>query len=296
MSDWPIREGTVPFGAWQTWYRVIGTLGTGVPLVLLHGGPGAAHDYLERYGELARADRPVVFYDQLGCGRSTHLRNQPSGFWTVELFLSELDNLIARLGLGPRYDILGQSWGGMLAAEHAVRRPQGLRKLVIANSPASLATWVSEANRLRAQLPPDIEAVLKRHEAAGTTSDPEYNAAVQAFYERHVCRVVPFPEEVQRTFAAIEADPTVYHTMNGPSEFHVIGSLKDWTIADRLARINVPTLVLSGEFDEATEACVRPFVQCIPDVRAAVLAGCSHMPHVEAPAACMKLVGDFLDA
>jgi L-proline amide hydrolase len=105
---------------------------------------------------------------------------------------------------------------------------------------------------------------------------------------------VPNPPEVAATFAAIEADPTVYLTMNGPTEFHVIGTLRDWTIIDRLDRIAVPTLVVSGAHDEATEACVRPFVERIPDVRQYVFPDSSHMPHVEERGAFMELVAGFL--
>ncbi|HVG47838.1 MAG TPA: alpha/beta fold hydrolase, partial [Rubellimicrobium sp.] len=163
---------------------------------------------------------------QIGNGRSTHMRGAGPEVWTVDLFLSELDNLLGHLGIQDRYAVLGQSWGGMLAAEHAVRRPRGLQSLVIADSPASMITWVAEANRLREALPPEVQATLLKHEAAGTTDDPEYTRAVEVFNARHVCRVVPNPPEVQRTFDAIAEDPTVYHTMNGPSEFHVIGTLK----------------------------------------------------------------------
>ena len=290
------REGLAPFGAFATWVRVTGDLGAGPPpLVVLHGGPGCTHDYVEAFADLARTGRAVVHYDQIGTGRSTHLPDRGADFWTVELFLAELDNLLAHLGIAGRHAILGQSWGGMLAAECAVRRPTGLRALVIADSPASMTTWVAEANRLRAALPAEVQATLLAHEAAGTTDDPAYAAAVAAFNARHVCRVQPMPAEVQRTFDAIAADPTVYHTMNGPSEFHVIGSLKGWTIEDRLDRIAVPTLLISGAHDEAPEACVRPYASRIPDVRWRVFAESSHMPHVEEREATMAEVAAFLD-
>ncbi len=221
-------------------------------------------------------------------------RTRAPSTWTVQLFLDELSKLLNHLGIANRYHLLGQSWGGMLAAEHAVLQPAGLRGLVIANSPASMHTWVVEANRLRDALPPEVQATLLRHEAAGTTEDPAYTAAVQVFYERHLCRVTPFPEEVQRTFAALEADPTVYHTMNGPSEFHVVGTIRDWTIEDRLPQIRANTLVISGRHDEATDACVRPYAERIPGAQWVVFEQSSHMPHVEEPAAVMQTVGAFL--
>jgi L-proline amide hydrolase len=292
----PARVGTVDFRGWQTWYRVTGDLDTGrTPLVVLHGGPGAAHNYTLRIAGIAAQGRAVIHYDQLGIGNSTHLPDQGADFWTVGLFLDELDNLLAALGIAGRYHVLGQSWGGMLAAEHAVRRPAGLRGLVIANSPASMELWRSEAARLRADLPADVQRTLLAHEAAGTTSHPDYLAAEKVFNDRHVCRVVPNPPEVAETFALIDADPTVYHTMNGPNEFHVIGTLKDWTVVDRLDRVTAPTLLVSGRYDEATEATVRPYADRIPDVRWTIFEESSHMPHVEEEERYLSVVGAFLD-
>ncbi|MCB8873756.1 proline iminopeptidase-family hydrolase [Acidisoma silvae] len=292
-------EGYVegPYG--RTWYRVTGDLGSAkTPLVILHGGPGCTHDYVDSFKDLAATGRAVIHYDQLGNGRSTHLpeRKGDGDFWTVDLFNDELNRLTAHLGIAGSYDVLGQSWGGMLGAEHAVRQPKGLRRLVIANSPASLKTWVEEANRLRRDMPQDIQDALTRNEEAGTIDSAEYQAASDAFYALHVCRVVPMPPEVRRTFDAIATDPTVYHTMNGPTEFHVIGSMKNWTIESRLHTITVPTFLISGRYDEATPLCVQPYADHIPDVRWTIFENSSHMPHVEEKEACLAAVAAFLDA
>jgi L-proline amide hydrolase len=290
----PTREGRVPFSDGETWYRITGDLGSGVtPLVIAHGGPGATHQYLLSLTALA-AGRPVIHYDQLGCGNSTHLPDADPSYWTVELFLDELDNLLEHLGIADDYHLLGQSWGGMLSAEHAVRRPAGLRRLVISNSPASMPLWLEAAALLRAGLPAEVEKTLREHEEAETTNSAEYAGAMKVFYDRHVCRVVPNPPEVAAAFASIEEDPTVYHTMNGPSEFHVVGSLMDWTIVDRLPRIAVPTLVVSGAYDEAQPVCVSPYAELIPDARWEVFAESSHLPNVEEPARYAAVVESFL--
>ncbi len=262
--------------------------------MVVHGGPGCTHDYVDSFKDLARDGRAVVHYDQLGNGRSTHLRDCGADFWTVDLFLAELDNLLSHLGIAGRYHLIGQSWGGMLGAEHAVRRPAGLQSLVIADSPASMALWVAEANRLRLALPAEVQDVLLRHETAGTTLHPDYETATRAFYARHVCRLDPWPEEVTRTFEAMASDPTVYATMNGPNEFHVIGTLRNWSIVDRLPRVVAPTLLISGRYDEATQVTVQPFADLIPDVRWTVFEASSHMPHVEERDLCMAVVGRFL--
>jgi L-proline amide hydrolase len=287
-------EGFAVFRGWRSWYRITGDIGSGVPpLVVLHGGPGVPHDYLLRLTALAADGRAVIHYDQIGCGRSTHLPEKGADFWQVPLLVEELANLLRHLNIQQGYHVLGQSWGGMLGAEHAVTRPAGLRSLVIADSPASMALWLQEANKLRALLPQDVQATLLRHEADGTTDSADYQAAVRVFYDRHVCRI-QWPPELQASFDALEADPTVYYTMNGPSEFHCIGTIKDWSIIDRLNRINVPTLLVSGRHDEATPAVVQPYADFIPDVRWTIFEQSSHMPHIEETKDFLNLVRDFL--
>jgi L-proline amide hydrolase len=260
-----VREDTVAFPLdgeeAETWYRVTGELQPGdaaapAPLVVLHGGPGATHDYLLSLADLADG-RAVVHYDQLGNGRSTHYPDRGADFWTVDLFVRELHNLVDSLGIADRHHILGQSWGGFLAQEYALTHPPGLRTLVLADTAASFPDFVAEANRLRGLLPPEVEETLRRHEEAETTDDPEYEAACMVFYQRHLCRLDPWPDEVVEAFAWIERDPTVYHTMNGPSEFHVIGSIRDWQSKDRVEEMEVPTLLVSGRHDEATPALHR---------------------------------------
>jgi L-proline amide hydrolase len=293
------REGTVQFELGngeiaETWFRITGDLETGgAPLVLLHGGPGATHDYLLSMADLA-AGRAVVHYDQLGNGRSTHYPERGADFWTVDLFVRELHSLVSALGIDDRHHVLGQSWGGFLAQEYAFTRPAGLRSLILADTAASFPDFVSEANRLRADLPPEVEATLRRHEEAGTTDDPAYMEACQVFYARHVCRLDPMPPEVVEAFSWIERDPTVYHTMNGPSEFHVVGSIRDWQSKDRLGQIAVPTLLVSGRHDEATPALQETLQRGISGSEWVVFEDSSHMPHVEERERFMQVVGDWL--
>ncbi len=290
----PVREGTIPFQGYETWYRVAGNGEEPgkFPLLCLHGGPGAAHDYLESLAIMADTGRRVIFYDQLGCGRSAIPESKPE-MWTVELFIEEIDAVRQALGLD-RIHLLGQSWGGMLAMEYALTQPSGLESLIVASSPASMIQWVEEANRLREDLPPEVQQTLLRHEAAGTVDTPEYLEAMNVFYGRHVCRVDPVPEFVQRTFAAIERNPEVYHTMNGPSEFHVVGTLKSWNIIPRLGEIRVPTLVTSGRHHEATPLIAETVQNGIPGAEWVVFEESSHMAHAEEPERYMHVLDDFL--
>ena len=289
----PVKEGRLPFREFTDWYKVVGaaTDPGKMPVLVLHGGPGAAHDYLEPIGALAKTGRPVIFYDQLGCGLSDHPHDP--ALWNVALFVEEVGAVREALGLD-RLHILGQSWGGMLGMEYALTQPPGLESLVVANSPASMIQWVSEANRLRTELPPDVQAALLRHEEAGTTDSPEYVEAVHVFYSRHVCRIDPLPEYVQRSFDQIDADPEVYHTMNGPSEFFVVGKLKTWDITKRLGEIAVPTLVLSGRYDEATPLIAQTVQQGIPGAEWVLFEESSHMPHAEETERYLAVVDEFL--
>ncbi|KAK7435527.1 hypothetical protein VKT23_019649 [Stygiomarasmius scandens] len=145
----------------KTWYKIYGSLSSGRrPLVALHGGPGSTHDYLtDLSGLSSKYDIPLIFYDQLGSGNSTHLPSKAgdTSFWTEDLFLSELDSLLAHLGIQEDYDLLGHSWGGMLAARHGSRRPKGLNKLIISSSPSDMKLWVDAQNKLREELPQDVQ-------------------------------------------------------------------------------------------------------------------------------------------
>lgn len=218
-----ITQGEIPFSVpsagkeCKTWYQIHGSLSSNTrPLVVLHGGPGVPHHYLLPLIDITRSHSvPTIFYDQIGCGRSTHLpeKKHDTSFWTVELFLSELDNVLKHFEIQDNYDLIGQSWGGMLAACHAIRQPPGLKNLVIANSPPDMGSWMKVGKQFRSQLPQDVQEVLDRCEKEGTEESEEYEKAMMPFYERHVCRTVPWPEDLQESFRYLKEDNTVYLTM-----------------------------------------------------------------------------------
>ncbi|KAF8557769.1 proline-specific peptidase [Imleria badia] len=249
----------------KTWYKVSGDLKSGMrPLIVLHGVSRNVAQLTTLYSI------PIVLYDQIGNGRFTHLpeKNGDTAFWTPNLFVDELHNLLDHLGIHDDYDLLGQSWGGMLAAVFATQQPKGLHKLIIADSPASMKLWMEAAARLRLQLPQEVQDVLNSHEAEGTTTDEDYVKATHVFYEHFLCRVKPMPECLK---VALE---------NGPNEFHIVGSLKTWSIIDDLYQIYVPTLLLNGRYDEAHDISVEPYFQ--------------HIPKLEETERFMEVVGNFL--
>jgi proline-specific peptidase len=219
-----VQEGEVPFDVsgldklCHTWYKIISDLYSDiVPLLTLHGGPGACHEYLLPLQDLYEQHGiPIILYDQIGNGRSTHLREKmgDEDFWTEDLFRAELDNLIDHLGLRKRsFDLYGQSWGGMLASKYAALHPNGLRKLVLADSPASVELMLEGVQALRAALPTDVQEVLERCEKEGNFESREYEQACEVFYKRHLCRMDPWPKEVGMALDHLKDDPTVYKTM-----------------------------------------------------------------------------------
>lgn len=289
-----ITEGYIPFKGYRTWYRIVGQGEDSgkLPLLCLHGGPGACHDYLESLDAMANTGRRVIYYDQLGCGNS-HIGQSKPEMWTISLYVEEVDMVRQALGL-ERIHLLGQSWGGMLAMEYMFTQPKGVASVTIASSPASMIQWVEEANKLREQLPPGVQTALLKHEQAGTTDSQEYQDAMKVFYDRHVCRVVPNPEYVQRSFAKLAQYPEVYNTMNGPSEFHVIGTIKNWDVRHRLGEIHAPTLVTSGRYDEGTPVIAETVHRGIPGSKWVIFEESSHLSHAEEPERYMQVLNDFI--
>lgn len=292
-SSFPLQEGYIPFRGFKVWYQIVGLKDEPgkLPLLLLHGGPGAPHDYLEPLAGMAGTGRRVIFYDQLGCGNS----DQPSdpSMWTVDLFVEEIDVVRRYLELD-QVHILGQSWGGMLGMEYALTGPEGLASLTVANSPASSRQWVAEGKRLRSELPPDVQEVLLKHEEAGTFDDPEFEEAMMAYYCRHVCRADPWPDCVNRTFEKMAENPEVYHTMAGVVEYIINGKLADWDVTDRLGEIQVPTLVIGGRYDEATPLITETVHRGIPGSEWVLFENSSHMPHIEEGERYLQVLDDFL--
>ena len=283
------REGWVEHDLGRTWYRIVGdTKAERAPLLALHGGPGSTHHYFAPLERLAEEGRAVVLYDQLGCGRSEKRTERE---WSVALFLDELDALRDELGL-TQVHLLGTSWGGMLALEHALRRPGTLASLVLSSTLASVAEWEEDARRLRDALPADVREVLDRHEAAGTYDDPEYEQAMKAFDARHFHRGNPDRPELVRMRA--ERSREAYGAMVGPNEWTMTGALRGWDVRARLGELDLPTLVVRGRYDLCTERIARVLVDGVRGAQYAVMAESSHTPVLEETDRYLGRVGDFL--
>ena len=284
-------EGFVPFRGHRTWYEVHGDLDAGTPpLVALHGGPGAPHDYLGDLALLADDGIPVVFYDQLGCGASD--RPDDDALWIFDTFVDELVALRRHLGLD-RLHLLGHSWGGWLALESVLRPEfqQGLVSLILASTCPSMPKFGIMTRALKALLPIDVQETLDRHEAAGTTASEDYQAASWAYFSRFVIRRDPLPDHVARSFGAL--NERIYQLMQGP-EWNVTGNIRHWDVTDRLDEIRVPTLVTSGRYDEMTPALVAPMVEGIPGADWVMFEHSAHVAMAEEPERYRQVAGDFI--
>jgi proline iminopeptidase len=282
-------EGFADVPGGKVWYRIVGGNDDAVPLLCLHGGPGFTHYYLEPLEALAE-HRRVIFYDQLGCGRSD--RPDDLSLWTVDRFVEELAQVREALHLD-RLHLFGSSWGGMLAMQYVLDRRPDLVSLTLCGSPASMIRWVADCEELLAEETPETRRVIREHEANGFTACPEYQAAILGFYRKHVCRLDPWPAGLERSYA--EAGFDVYTTMNGPSEFTVTGTLKTWDIMDRLPEITVPALLVGGRYDECTPGHLADMHARMAGSELVTIEDASHLCFAEQPAEFNRVINTFLE-
>jgi L-proline amide hydrolase len=284
----PFSEGYAAFRGYRTWYRVAGELGSGLtPLLALHGGPGSTHHYFGPLERLATV-RPVVVYDQIGCGSSDRPQDLE---WSVDVFREEVEAVRSHLGLD-RIHLLGTSWGGMLALEHVLSGAEGIVSLILSSTLATVDQWAAEQLVLRDALPTDVVEVLDRHERAGSYDDPEYERAMQAYFDRHFYRG-PQPRAELEDMSAGKA-PDVYRAMQGQNEWTVTGALRGWDVRDRLGEIDVPTLVIRGRYDMCTDPIAATLVNGIQGAREVVLENSSHTPILEETDEYLAVIGDFM--
>ena len=283
------KEGMVDVPGGKVWYKIVGTGAKGNPILTLHGGPGVPHDYLEPLEDLSN-DRPVIFYDQLGCGNSD--KPDDTSLWTVDRFVEELAVLREHLELD-KVHLLGHSWGTALAVEYvATRKPRGICSMVLSGSFLSGSRWISDTRALLAKLPKKTQKVILDSEAAGVFDSPEFQAAMLTFYKKHVCRMDPWPDCINRGFEKLAQNVYVY--MGGPSEFTFIGTLKDFERTGALKGISVPVLFTAGQYDEASPKTTRYYHSLLPGSEIHVFKGASHCHHVEKRKEYMRVVRDFL--
>jgi len=281
-------SGFVEVNGFRLFYRTFGT-GENV-LLCLHGGPGAPHDYLLPLGKLGDAKTKVVLYDQLGVGRSE--KPKDLSILSMEYSVEEVEGIRRELNLG-KINLFGNSFGGALALQYALKYQNNLKKLIVSSGLASVPETVAEMNRLRASLPADVQQVFAKYEEKWAFLHPEYLKAVEIFYHNFVCRLPEWPEEVTRTLN--EVSVPVYFTLNGPNEFTIIGKLKDWDITSRLAEIKVPTLITVGRYDEVTPKVAETIHKRISGSKLVVFEKSAHLAMWDEQEDYLRAVRDFIE-
>ncbi|WP_416909196.1 MAG: proline iminopeptidase-family hydrolase [Polymorphobacter sp.] len=259
----PDRELMVDVPGGRVYVRTNGTSSASrLPLVLLHGGPGSTHAGIINATALA-ADRMVILYDQLDCGRSD-APGSPEN-WQIPRFLDELEAIRLALGIA-RWHVMGGSWGGTLALEYGARQPAALAGLVLQSPLVSTEVWLRDAAVLKAAMPAETARLLDLCDTPGAAPEEACKAATDAFYARHVRRHEPAP--ALSAYAATVRTPNdriIYEAMWGRAEFTATGSLKNYDGRPLLARLDgTRTLFLAGEHDEARPATVNEFAAALP--------------------------------
>ena len=276
-------------GKYKVWTKKIGS--GPLKVLLLHGGPGFCHDYLEAMESfLPQAGIEMYYYDQLGCGNSDH-PDDPA-LWTLPRYLEEVEEVRQGLGLD-KFVLYGHSWGGMLGIEYALHHQRRLRGLVISNMTAGIRSVLKHLAVIKRQLPPAVLARLEALEARKAYDDPAYEAIMmEHLYPKVICRIQPWPEAVSRAFGKV--NPAIYNRMQGKSEFVIDGNIKDWERWDRLHEIKLPTLALGATHDEMDPADIRRMAALMPNARAEICAGGSHLAMWDAQADYFTYLLSFL--
>lgn len=280
-------EGFIEVEGGRVWYRIVGA-GDGAPLLLLHGGPGAPSSYLNPL-EAVSKDRPVIFYDQLGAGRSD--RPSDTTLWRIDRFVRELEQVREALDL-ERVHILGHSWGSMLAVDYLLTEPAGVESVILASPVMSVRRWAEDADRLIAELPDEHRTAIEEHEGAGTTDSTEYQEATMEYYRRYLSRSAPWPPDLVKAFDDLNEE--VYGFMWGPSEFTATGSLSTYERESELGNLELPILFTVGRYDEATPESVEHFHGLAPNSEIAIFENSAHMTMLDEPEAYVAAVRAFL--
>lgn len=283
-----IGEGFIKVDGGKIWYRVTGK-GDKTPILVLHGGPGVPSYYLKPLDALG-VDLKVIFFDQLGCGKSD--RNNDTTLMIVDHFVEEVKTVINHFGLKEFY-LFGQSWGTMLGTDYYLKYPEGIKALILSSPCLSSPMWLKDADTLLSTLPDSIQQAVKVNEQSKSYSNPVYQQAVQVYYQNFVARKLPWSSDMDSCFLQTGQS---YQYMWGPSEFTATGSLKTYDRTNRLGEIRVPTLFIAGEFDEARPSTVKYYQSLVPGAKFELIEGAGHLTMQDKPEQSNKVIFDFLDS
>jgi len=287
-NNLPSEEGFINVTGGRIWYKIVGS-GISTPILVLHGGPGIPHDYLEPLAVLAE-NRPVIFYDQLGCGRSDR-PNSPA-LWHLDRFVQEIVQIRLALRLS-KINLLGHSWGAMVVVDYMLTKPEGVEKMILASPSLSVTRWKEDAQSYIRNLPVEIQKVIEFHENNGTVNSDAYKDAEREYSIRHFCRIVPKPEPLLASEKS--ANWEIYETMWGHNEWTVTGNLKSYERIHCLAETSLPTLFTCGKYDEASPDTTAFYQKHIVGAKLKIFEKSSHVPHLEETESYLQTIELFLN-
>jgi proline iminopeptidase len=283
-----IEEKYIPFREYQTYVRIVKEDDQDcVPILLLHGGPGSTHNYFEVLDPLS-AQRPVISYDQLGCGNS-YVDHHPQ-LWTLSTWMEELDNVIKSLHL-TRFHLLGQSWGGMLALAYALQQPQGLQSLILSSTLSSSQLWGREQHRMLEYMTKEEQDAIAKAEETGNWQDEMAQKAIARYMKLHCADIKDNDPECLRREKRSGTES--YMTAWGPNELTPQGTLKNFDVTDKLCEIKVPCLIISGTDDLCTPLIAKTMYDHLPYARWELFANARHMVFAEYTEKYLQLLADW---
>lgn len=281
-------EGYIKVIGGNIWYKIVGKEKKGVPLIVIHGGPGATHDYLEPLENLSD-QMPVIFYDQLGSGKSD--KPDDKSLWKIERFVDELKTLIGFFNL-KEFSLFGSSWGTTLAVEYLLtEKPEGIRKLVMSGPCLSVSAWTKDQENYIKELPEDLQKVIMESEEKGVFGE-DYQMAIDEFYKRHLFLLSEYPDYLKRTFENMATEP--YNVMWGQSEFTMTGNLRGFERVEKLKEIKASAIFICGRYDEASPETTEYYHKNYPGSEFYIIEEASHMHHIEKEEEFIGVVRAFL--
>jgi proline iminopeptidase len=283
------HEGYVDVKGGKIWYRIIGG-GNKTPLLLLHGGPGSTSYYLNPLKELSK-DRPVIYFDQLGCGRSTHITD--TSLMTINNYVDEIEQLKNTLGI-KEYYLYGHSWGTMLGIDYYLKYPEGIKAIIFGSPLFSTDLWIKDADTLIQTLPDSIQQIINDSRKNNNYSSSEYQEANQAYSQNFTVRTNNYPADVDSTMKT--SGSNVYQYMWGPSEWEATGTLKNYNRIADLHKINIPVLLTAGEYDEARPSTVKYYESLIPNCKFIIIKNAGHVTMMDNTNDNNAAIADFLNS
>lgn len=283
-----LKEGFIKVTGGNVWFKIVGCESKNIPILLLQGGPGVACDNLECFEEF-KNNRPVIFYDQLGCGNSD--RPNDISLWTVERFVEEVSQVINSLGIN-KLHVFGTSWGSMLATAYILKYNQKVKSLILSGVYLSSPIFIKDTRYHVSQLPVKYRDAIEKYEELGDYND-EYNEAMKYYYRQHVRRMDTAPACVVRGRPKFGAQ--VYNHMWGPSEFTATGTLKDFSLVDRLNEIKVPVILIGGRYDEVRPQTIEYYSSKLSNSELKIIEDASHCCFNEKPDEFINIINNYIN-